>query len=168
MSTANDSRLASLEVQDNHYRQKLKSQVWWELRTILNWMLVAAVLFFGIWVLILKMSPEPGVHLRLFNETGQKLKDVKLTFTWSEYVMPELPAERREKWLKPYGAIIQRVGFMEGKATTLTIQWIDDKGSKHQHIEKDLYLGIESLELNITFHSDGTVTVKLRGLSFFI
>ena len=49
----------------------------------------------------------------------------------------------------------------------ITIDWIDDKGAKHQHVQKDLYLTGESELINITIHADSTVTVKHHGLSFF-
>ncbi|MFT3882039.1 MAG: hypothetical protein QM703_20585 [Gemmatales bacterium] len=167
MSFSDNSLHLSWDEQEKFRRSQLKSRVWKETKTILNWILVVLVVVLGISVMIMKFSHEPGIHLQLFNESGQCLSDVRLKFSWSEYLLPDLPAEPRKSWHKPYGAIIRKVVWMDDKASVLTVDWTDAKGVKHQHVEKDMYLTGDSEQITIKFNADGSVTIKYKGLGFF-
>jgi hypothetical protein len=165
MSISKDSPALSWEEEKNLRRTQLKARVWKEIKTGLNIILLVLVVVLGISVLIMKFSHEPGIHLQLFNESGVVLKDVSLQFSWSEYIMPELPATPRTQRQKYYGAIIQKVVNQQNH--TLTITWIDAKGIKHQQVERDMYLPGGADLIVITFNADGTVTVNYKGLYFF-
>lgn len=162
MSTSFDSLSPFWELQE--HQNRLERRI--SRKTFFNWLFIIVIIILGIWVLVLTYSSEPGVQLEVFNESGQRLKDVKLMFSWSEYTMPELPAGPRESWHRPYGALIQKMVWMDEKASILTVSWTDAKGVKHQHLEKDMYLASESVLIKVTFRADGTVLVnyKIRSL----
>ncbi len=162
MSTSFDSLSPFWEMQEHQNRLERRITS----KTFYNWLLIIVVFILGIWVLVLTYSSEPGVQLQIFNESGQKLKDVKLMFSWSEYSMPELPAAPLDSRYRPYGALIQKVVRMDANASILTIAWTDAKGVKYQHVEKDMYLVSQSVLIKVTFRADGTVSVTYKSLSF--
>lgn len=122
-------------------------------------LLTGGFLFMSVWVLILKTSYEPGIHIHIFNKTGRPLKNLTLTFAGSTMKLNEIPARALESWHKPYGGLLRDHQI---RGDQMTIQWTDADGVTHTKKEKELYLSQSSPLVIVTFNPDGTVTVECR------
>ncbi len=122
-------------------------------------LLTGGFLFMSAWVVILKITFEPGVHVHIINKTGRPVKNVSLTFEGSAMKFNEIPPRALESWHKPYGGLLRD---HQPRGDQMTIQWTDADGVAHTKKEKDLYLNQSSPLVIVTFNPDGTVTVVCR------
>jgi hypothetical protein len=122
-------------------------------------LLIAGLLFMSAWVVMLKITYEPGVHVYIINKTGRPIKNISLTFAGSAMKFNEIPARALESWHKPYGGLLRD---HQPRDDQMTIQWTDADGVARTKKEKDLYLNQSSPLVIVTFKPDGTVTVECR------
>ncbi len=128
-------------------------------RIVFLLLLTGGFLFMSAWVVILKNTYEPGVHVHIINKTRRPLKNVTLTYVGSTMKLNEIPATALESWHKPYGGLLRD---HQPRGDQVTIQWTDADGVARTKNEKDLYLSKSSPLVIVTFNPDGTVTVECR------
>jgi hypothetical protein len=167
MSAPQDHASTSWEQTERQLQRELQPKPRHDIRRSLFWILLPAVIFLALWVANLKLSREPGIYIQLINESGQILKDLHVNLTWGEYSQSELSKERRKDWWTPHVAVLQRIGNTGSKTDNLKVTWLDGTGVRRQHLAPELYMGWHAEKLIITFHANGTVTIKQEGLSLF-